>query len=209
MLFSTILPAALAAAPLAVSAAGTLGFALGNTKADGTCKFKQDYEDDFDALKGVSTLVRTYTSGGCNTAQQILPAAAAKGFKVVLGVWYVLRKLLIGDMLTSLDRPDTDSAYDADYAAIKSALSDSTNAGAVYAVTVGSEALYRKSLTADALLSKIQNMSSTFPNIKIGTADSWNKFQDGTADPIIKGGVKLMYGSYTYTREPLYVLMCA
>jgi len=91
MRFSTILPVALAAAPVAVSAAGTLGFALGNTKADGTCKFKQDYEDDFDALKGVSTLVRTYTSGGCNAAQQILPAAAAKGFKVVLGVWYVLR----------------------------------------------------------------------------------------------------------------------
>ena len=77
---------ALAAAPLAV-AAGTLGFCLGNTKTDGSCKFQTDYEADFDALKGVSTLVRTYTSSGCNTAQQILPAAAAKGFKVVLGVW--------------------------------------------------------------------------------------------------------------------------
>jgi len=105
-----------------------------------------------------------------------------------------LRRFLTGDLLTRFNRPDTDSAYDADYAALKSALSDSSNAGAVYAITVGSEALYRKSLTADALLSKIQNMSSTFPNIKVGTADSWNKFQDGTADPIIKGGVKLMYG---------------
>ena len=36
-------------------------------------------------------------------------------------------------------------------------------------------------------------MQSTFPNMKIGTADSWNKFQDGTADPIIKSGVKLMF----------------
>lgn len=168
-----VIPMALAGAPLA-AAAGTLGFCLGNTKSDGTCKFKADYEADFDALKSVSTLVRTYTSSGCNTAQQILPAAAAKGFKVVLGVW-----------------PDTDAAYNDDYAALQSALSDSSNAGATYAITVGSEGLYRGSYTADQLVAKIQNMSSAFPNIKIGTADSWNKFQDGTADPIIKAGVKL------------------
>jgi glucan 1,3-beta-glucosidase len=118
-------------------------------------------------------------------------------------LYSVLRRLLIGDLLTRLNRPDTDSAYDVDYAALKSALSDSSNAGAVYAITVGSEALYRKSLTADALLSKIQNMSSTFPNIKIGTADSWNKFQDGTADPIIKGGVKLLYGLSIHSNPSL------
>ena len=62
----------------------------------------------------------------------------------------------------------------------------------MYAITVGSEALYRGSLTASALLAKIQDMQSTFPDIKIGTADSWNKYQDGTADPIIKAGVKLL-----------------
>jgi glucan 1,3-beta-glucosidase len=87
MRFSTILPVALAASAQVVSARGTLGFALGNTLADGSCKQKSDYESDFDALGSTSKLVRTYTSSGCNTAQQILPAAAAKGFKVVLGVW--------------------------------------------------------------------------------------------------------------------------
>ncbi|MCJ1286943.1 glycoside hydrolase 3 protein [Xylographa opegraphella] len=167
--------AALATVPVAVSAAGTLGFALGNTMSNGNCKMQADYEADFDALKSVSTLVRTYTSSGCNTAQQILPAAVAKGFKVVLGVW-----------------PDTDDAYNLDKTALQSALSDSSNAGAVYAITVGSEALYRGSLTAQALLSKIKDMQSTFPNMKIGTADSWNKFQDGTADPLIQGGLKLI-----------------
>jgi glucan 1,3-beta-glucosidase len=35
----------------------------------------------------------------------------------------------------------------------------------------------------------VQNL---FPNLKIGTADSWNKYADGTADPLIKGGVKLL-----------------
>ena len=71
-----------------VSAAGTLGFALGFNNADGSCKSQSDYEKDFDALKSVTTLVRTYSSSSCNTAQNILPAAVAKGFKVILGVWY-------------------------------------------------------------------------------------------------------------------------
>ncbi|MCJ1475707.1 hypothetical protein MMC13_004370 [Lambiella insularis] len=176
MRLSIIIPAALVGAPLAVLAAGTLGFCLGNTNADGSCKMQSDYEADFDALKGVSRVVRTYTSGGtCATAQQILPAAVAKGFQVVLGVW-----------------PDTQASYTADKSALQSALSNSQNAGAVYAITVGSEALYRGSLTPQELLSYIQDMQNTFPNVKIGTADSWNKFQDGTADPIVSSGIKLI-----------------
>ena len=90
MRYSAVLSLVLAAVPLTVSAAGTLGFALGDKKTDGSCKFTSDYELDFDALKAASgtSLVRTYSSSECNTAQQILPAAASKGFKVVLGVWY-------------------------------------------------------------------------------------------------------------------------
>ena len=193
MRLCSVVSAAFAAVPAAVSAAGTLGFALGNTLSDGSCKMQADYEADFDALKSVSTLVRTYTSSGCNTAQQILPAAVAKGFKVVLGVWYELGPHEIRKLLMMHHRPDTDDSYNLDKTALQSALSDSSNAGVVYAITVGSEALYRGSLTAQALLSKIQDMQSTFPSMKIGTADSWNKFQDGTADPIIQGGIKLMY----------------
>ena len=87
MRLTSLLPVILATAPFAVQAAGTLGFAIGDKKADGTCKFTSDYEADFDALKSSSTIVRTYSSSECNTAQQILPAAASKGFKVVLGVW--------------------------------------------------------------------------------------------------------------------------
>jgi glucan 1,3-beta-glucosidase len=47
-------------------------------------------------------------------------------------------------------------------------------------------------LTATQLLSKIQEVESMFPSLTIGTADSWNKYADGTADPLIKGGVKLL-----------------
>lgn len=87
MRVSNLLSVALVASPLAVSASGKLGFAVGNTNPDNSCKSQQDYEKDFDALKSVTKLVRTYTSGGCDTAKNIVPAAKAKGLQVMLGVW--------------------------------------------------------------------------------------------------------------------------
>lgn len=107
MRFSNIFSVAVVAAPLAVSAAtGKLGYAIGNKKTgtqllillvgtvqvltfclDGSCKYTADYEADFVAIG--ASYVRTYTSSDCNTAEQILPAAAKKGVKVILGVWYV------------------------------------------------------------------------------------------------------------------------
>ncbi|KAK0273884.1 glycoside hydrolase 3 protein [Friedmanniomyces endolithicus] len=165
-------------ATLAVAAAptfaqkGNLGFALGTKKADGTCKYTQDYEDDFSAIRSASgsTLVRGYAASDCNCAQQILPAAKNKGFKVILGIW-----------------PDTDASYAADKAAIQTYANQ--YADQVYAVTVGSETLYRGNFTGEQLLEKINDVKSILPSsVKIGTADSWNKYADGTADALIKSG---------------------
>jgi glucan 1,3-beta-glucosidase len=33
-------------------------------------------------------MVRTYSASDCDSAKNVLPAAKAKGFKVVLGIWY-------------------------------------------------------------------------------------------------------------------------
>lgn len=63
---------------------------------------------------------------------------------------------------------------------------------AVYAVTVGSETLYRGNFTGPELLSRINNIKQALPGVKVGTADSWNKYQDGTADALITGGVELL-----------------
>jgi glucan 1,3-beta-glucosidase len=92
MRFSTLAPLALAVAPAVVQAAtGTLGFALGTKKADGTCKFQADYESDFKAISAASgsKLVRGYSASDCNFAKEILPAAKSSGFRVILGIWYV------------------------------------------------------------------------------------------------------------------------
>lgn len=89
MRFST--SALLVLAPSVVSAAGTLGFALGTKNADGSCKSQSDYEKDFDAISGNSgaKLVRGYSASDCNMASAIMPAAKSKGFQVILGIWYV------------------------------------------------------------------------------------------------------------------------
>lgn len=91
-------------------------------------------------------------------------------------------------MLSS--RPDTDASYNQDLAALQAAVPG--NEEVIEAITVGSEALYRGNLNGPQLLSKIQQTQQAFPSITIGTADSWNKYADGTADALITGGVKYL-----------------
>ena len=92
-------------------------------------------------------------------------------------------------------RADTDTAFAADSAEFFKYAKDFEST--IYAVTVGSEALYRNQqdpatgLTGAGLLNQIKKFNtSVYDNelqgkFKIGTADSWNKYQDGTATPII------------------------
>jgi glucan 1,3-beta-glucosidase len=168
MRFSTLGPLAFMAIPPVVRAAGALGFALGVKQPDGNCKAQADYEADFDAIseKTGSTIVRVYAAGQCDTAREILPAAKAKGFRVVLGIW----------------------AYPEDsYQVDKAAIVDYSVGyeEQVYAVAVGSETLYRGEFTGAQLAEKISDMKAATPAFKVGTADSWNKFNDGTADAAI------------------------
>lgn len=94
MHYKALLTTALLAAPAAVAARGTLGFAVGNTTPDDKCKTTSDYKKDFDAIKKESeaTLIRTYSNtdqfgNPCDTAGQILPAAKEAGLQVLIGMW--------------------------------------------------------------------------------------------------------------------------
>jgi len=171
MRFTSLLSLALAAAPVAVSAVGNFGFSLGVQNPDGSCKSKSDFEKDFDVLQAHTKVVRTYSASNCFSAANIIPAAKSKGFKVVLGIW-----------------PDVPESYEADKEALKKAVPG--NEDVVAAITVGSETLYRGNFTGPELLAKIQEIQKLFPKVAVGTADSWNKYADGTADPLIAGGVK-------------------
>jgi len=160
-------------------AAGRHGFAIGAATGTGgnDCKDQAWWEDDFDAIKTNtgSTLVRTYSSNQCNTSMHILPAAKAKGFQVILGVW-----------------PDSEESLNAEITALKRDVT-TEYLDQIYAITVGSETLYRGDFTGPELLDKINQVRAVVPaGIKMGTADSWNKFQDGTGDAVINGGVDIM-----------------
>lgn len=47
--------------------------------------------------------------------------------------------------------------------------------------------MYRGNFTGAELLSKMNEVRSILPNTKLGTADSWGKWADGTGDDFIKG----------------------
>ncbi|KAK1997438.1 family 17 glycosyl hydrolase [Colletotrichum falcatum] len=176
-----IATAIMAVAPGLVMASGSLGFALGAKQPDGSCKHQADYEADFRAIRDASgsNIVRTYAASECNAAQEILPAAKKEGFQVILGIW-----------------PDTDESYAADKAALLHHTSGYE--GQVYAVTVGSESLYRGNFTGIELAAKIRDVRESAPHFKIGTADSWNKFQDGTADAVIGQADILLANAFSY-----------
>jgi glucan 1,3-beta-glucosidase len=69
----------------------------------------------------------------------------------------------------------------------------------IYAITVGSEALYRGDMTAAQLVTKISQVRALMgPNVKLGTADSWNKFQDGTANPVVAVADIILANAFSY-----------
>ncbi|KAI9710924.1 MAG: glycoside hydrolase 3 protein [Bogoriella megaspora] len=189
---TTIAAALTAAAPLTSAinphALGAkMGFALGTKNPDSSCKSTNDYEKDFDAIAGKtgSKIVRGYSASDCNFAQNILPAAQNKGFQVVLGIW-----------------PDTTESFNADNSAVQTYANQFPDS--VYAVTVGSETLYRGNFTGAELNDKIKQVKSGLPSsIKIGTADSWNKYADGTADDVISSGdaTILLINAFAYWQD--------
>jgi len=61
----------------------------------------------------------------------------------------------------------------------------------LYGITVGSEGIYRGTYQTSDLVGWILDMTSSFPGVAIGTADSWNSWQNGTMDTVITSGITL------------------
>lgn len=80
------------------------------------------------------------------------------------------------------DMGTNDASFQKDFAALKSWVHKHPKQ--VEAITVGSETLYRGDLTGPQLHKYIGLVAKEFPSISVGTADSWNKFADGTADDL-------------------------
>ncbi len=103
----------------------------------------------------------------------------------------LLTRSVYSDTRTNdLIRPDTPDSFKTDKAALQQYVPQYKSS--VYAVTVGSETLYRGNFTGPELLQHINSVKQAIPGVKVGTADSWNKYQDGTADALITGGVEIL-----------------
>lgn len=194
---SAVLTAILATAPSLISAAGQLGFALGNTNPDGSCKVQSDFVADFAAIKKStnSGLVRTYSSSdqygnNCNTVSAIMPAAKAAGFKVLLGIWPDGPAKIYNDQVAQLQAANLQQYGDT-----------------LYGITVGSEGLYRGTYQVSDLLGWLADSKSKFGFTKIGTADSWNCWYNGSMDAIIKSpNLDLAYVTRTSFHRLAHIL---
>jgi glucan 1,3-beta-glucosidase len=94
-------------------------------------------------------------------------------------------------------RPDVQESFDKDLKAITDVASQYKDS--IYAVTVGSETLYRGNFTGEELKGKISTVKAAIPKgIKVGTADSWNKFADGTGDAIIGTADIIMINAFAF-----------
>jgi glucan 1,3-beta-glucosidase len=87
-------------------------------------------------------------------------------------------------------RPDVEESFQKDLKAITDVASQYTDS--IYAVTVGN-------FTGEELAAKITTVKSALPKgIKVGTADSWNKFADGTGDAIIGTADIIMVNAFAF-----------
>lgn len=83
-----------------------------------------------------------------------------------------------------VSRPDG-GAYAKEKAAIDAA--NPTQYGdTLYAITLGSEGIYRGTYSADDLVGWLKDMKNDYPDVTIGTADSWNGWANGSMDSIIR-----------------------
>ena len=62
----------------------------------------------------------------------------------------------------------------------------------LYGITIGSEGLYRGTYQVNDLLGWISSMRTAYPNTQLGTADSWNCWNNGSMDSIITSGIQLV-----------------
>lgn len=186
---SLLLPIVLLAS--SVAAVGELAFDLGVQAKSGDCKTADDYAADFKALSPYTKKVRIYSAQKCNGLEILGKAAEAAGFSYYIGVW-----------------PDTSDSFSADKSTLSSVL-PLLSASNILGVTVGSEALYRKDMTASALadaISEVKQLLSglkdkdgnSYSSIQVGTVDSWNVLVDSANSEVIKTADMVFANAFSY-----------
>jgi len=187
--------AILACGAASVAAQGVLGFNLGTKLKGGVCKYADDYVNDFDHLRPTTKLIRVYSTSDCETLKWLMPALEkAQDFKVFIGLW-----------------PDDPEKFELEIEALQEFVNQE-NVKFIEGFIVGSEALYRKSLTAENVVKNIKRIKDeVLPGMKLGVelpvgyADTWNLWIQDLAKPVIEACDIAFFNAFSYwqgqTRE--------
>lgn len=174
-----------------VAAIGDLAFNLGVKTTSGECKQASDFKQDFEKIAPFSKVVRIYTTTDCNELEVLAGAAQDAGFKVFIGIW-----------------PTDTNNFNKEKDNLKNQL-PKLSVDTIQAITVGSEALYRKDLSASDLASAISDVKSivgglkdkdgkSFGSVPVGTADSWNVLVDGANKDVITASDIILSNAFSY-----------
>lgn len=180
--------------PAVTAERGKLGFALGNKRPDDKCKTVEDYKKELKIIGTRSKYIRVYTSTECGDLTQLLPALKGTDFKVLLGVW--------PNGIVQYTNPEQ-SKFEAEKKALKEYL-PKYGFDNIMGVTVGSEHMYRKEMSGTKLkaaIEEVRKIVHAIPGgekIPVGTADSWNKWIEGDAEPAISGSDIILTNAFSY-----------
>lgn len=176
----------------AANAVGELGFDLGvRRNSDGGCKTTLDYLKDFKEMRYLTSTVKVYAVSDCGALGNMGVALEQAGFTAFLGVW-----------------PTDEGHYAAEKAALWAYL-PRLSVKSIRGITVGSETLYRKEMTAEQLADKIKEIKGMLRGMKdkdgklwssvpVGTVDSWNVIVDGASVPVIRAADLMMVNAFPY-----------
>lgn len=151
------------------------GFNIGANLASGACRTEQDWEFVFNKIAsfpGQWRNARLYASSDCNTLANAVPAAIKTGTKLLVGVW-----------------TQDDAHFDAEKQALLQSVQQ-YGKDWILAVSVGSEDLYRKETSPQALASKINDVGGMMWSIgasdkPIGHVDTWTAWVDPANTAVI------------------------
>lgn len=153
------------------------GYNFKSYTADGrTCKTRTDWEYAFSSVRQLPNDInaaRLFYAHQCNSLANAVPEAIATGMQILVGL------------------DDSDANFPAEKGSLIEAI-ETYGWGWILGVAVGSESLYRGTITPDDLANKIldvKGMLKTLPgysaNVYVGHVDTTNAWFDKTTDPVM------------------------
>lgn len=150
------------------------GFNVAAENPDGSCKTQAQWVSAFQGLSslpGHFTSVRLYASSDCNTLALAVPAAISTGTQLLVGVW-----------------TEDDGHFKREKGALESAIKK-YGQDWIIAISVGSEDLYRKEISASSLAHKIYDVRGMVRAMgvkkDVGHVDTWTAWVDGANTEVI------------------------